>query len=637
MKKVSLIVRERECGTLLEGLRKTGTLHIEKKSVSSEALSGLLNRKALLVRAMSILKRYPVMKNVSKPPVPFGPADIPAFVLRLVGDKRTLQDELAQLVAKRREIEPWGDFDLWSFDFLTRNGIKLFLYELPLPVHKRIGNDIELIVLHRDKRMVKVFSVGVKIPGMIPVAFPAQSLSEVNDQIDGISRRIKGIEHNLGNLAYHKDILEAENNILSERIEFETVRAGMETLENVPAELAVSWISGYIPSDKIDPIKQIATENGWALSWEDPSPRDRPPTYLINKPAVRIIQPLFSMLGTIPGYREYDISLSYMVFLCIFSAMIFGDAIYGFILFITGITIGIVFKKKKGVFPDAAKLVVLLSFCTIVWGCITGSWSGTPVSNLPPVLQLLVIPPFNDSGPLSQFPPFLRKIFNLPELVPVGKLKTQWNIQFLCFTVGMFQLVWARGKNIGKHLPSLSALSEAGWLAVVAGIYFMVLYMLLKVELPSFVPWLIGGGIGCIIVFSEQKSPFDGIGNFLKNIGKSFSNVFSIILKVIGSFADIISYIRLFAVGMAGSIIIQTINSMAIPSEGLGNFGPAFLVRLFSVVLILVFGHTLHILMGTLSVIVHGMRLNLLEYAGNHLGMGWSGYAYNPFAFRQKR
>jgi V/A-type H+-transporting ATPase subunit I len=76
---------------------------------------------------------------------------------------------------------------------------------------------------------------------------------------------------------------------------------------------------------------------------------------------------------------------------------------------------------------------------------------------------------------------------------------------------------------------------------------------------------------------------------------------------------------------------------MAIPSDGLGSFGPAFLVRLLAVVLILAFGHVLNLVMGTLSVIVHGLRLNLLEYAGNHLGMGWSGYMYNPFAFRQKK
>jgi V/A-type H+-transporting ATPase subunit I len=441
----------------------------------------------------------------------------------------------------------------------------------------------------------------------------------------------------LVSLANHKEILEAKNDSLLEKIEFETARAGMETLENVPSELAVCWITGYIPSEKIDTLKHIATENGWALSWEDPSPRDRPPTILRNKPAVRIIQPLFSLLGTLPGYWEYDISLSYMVFLCLFFAMIFGDAVYGLIILITGTAIGLLFKKKSGKFPDAAKLVMLFSVCTVVWGSINGFWFGIQASNLPSVLQSLIIQPFNNSGPLAEFPLFLKNIFIMPKKVLLDEMKTQWYIQFLCFSAGTVQLVWARAKNFKKRLPSLSALAEAGWFVTVTGVYFMVLYMLLKTELPFFVPWLIGGGMGCVMIFSEQKSPFCGVGNFLKNIGKSFSNIISILLKAIGSFADIISYIRLFAVGTAGGMIIKTINSMALPSDGFGSFGLGFLVKLATAAMILVIGHVLHLVMGMLSLIVHGLRLNLLEYAGNHLGMEWSGYAYKPFAFRRKK
>jgi V/A-type H+-transporting ATPase subunit I len=76
---------------------------------------------------------------------------------------------------------------------------------------------------------------------------------------------------------------------------------------------------------------------------------------------------------------------------------------------------------------------------------------------------------------------------------------------------------------------------------------------------------------------------------------------------------------------------------MAIPAGGFGAFGLSFALRVLAAALILVFGHALNIVMNALSVIVHGVRLNLLEYAGNHLGMEWSGYAYNPFAVRQKK
>jgi V/A-type H+-transporting ATPase subunit I len=210
----------------------------------------------------------------------------------------------------------------------------------------------------------------------------------------------------------------------------------------------------------------------------------------------------------------------------------------------------------------------------------------------------------------------------------VGELKTRWNIQFLCFSVGAAQLIWGRGKNIRKLLPSLTALAQAGWLIMMIGLYFLVLFMLLKVELPPFAVWFIGGGLGLYFVFAEQNG-----GNFFKNIGRSFSNFLSIFLNAVGSFADIISYIRLFAVGLAGSIIAQSFNSMAIPEGGFGGaFGLALGLRVFAAALILIFGHSLNIVMNALSVVVHGVRLNLLEYAGNHLGMEWSGYAYKPFA-----
>jgi V/A-type H+-transporting ATPase subunit I len=138
--------------------------------------------------------------------------------------------------------------------------------------------------------------------------------------------------------------------------------------------------------------------------------------------------------------------------------------------------------------------------------------------------------------------------------------------------------------------------------------------------------------LGTYFIFAEQNG-----GNFFKNILKSLTNFLSIFLTAVGSFADIISYIRLFAVGLAGSSIAQSFNSMAIPEDGFGALGVGFILRLVAAVLILVIGHTLNIVMNALSVIVHGVRLNLLEYAANHLGMEWSGYDYKPFALKQNK
>ena len=638
MKKVSLVVLEREREAALEKLREAGVVHLKKKNISTEIPLDLYIRQVKNRQAQGILNKYTVKKETPEPFMNFESAGAPTgedfaeHVIAMVEEKELFRKQMAPLIEDRRRVEDWGDFEPSDFAYLGENNVNLYLYKFPSQIFRRMVNKTDFIIVFQDKRWVKALAVGEKIPGMEPFAPPEYSLSEISSQIDSLYHRIGNIDDKLAELAQHKGILETESNKILEEIEYVIARDGMETPADVPEEISITGLSGFVPDDKIAILINLAVENCWTLAWDDPGTEDRPPTILRNRPAVRIIQPLFSMLGTLPGYWEYDISMSYMFFLCIFFAMILGDAVYGIIIFTIGFTIGLISKKKNGQFPDAAKLLMLLATCTIVWGCISGSWSAIPASRLPRVLRMLIIPPLNDTGPLAEFPLFLRKIFNLPEKVPVDKMKTQWNIQFLCFTIGMFQLVWARGKNIRKELPSLTALAQTGWLVIVIGIYFIVLFILLRIALPSFVIWLIAGGFTLNIVFSEQRG-----GNFLKNIGKSFSNIIPIILKTIGCFGDIVSYIRLFAVGMAGSIIVQTINSMAIPQEGLGSFGLTFILRLFSTLLILVFAHSLHLAINALSVIVHGLRLNLLEYAGNHLDIGWSGYKYNPFAFRQMK
>ncbi|MDR2480581.1 MAG: hypothetical protein LBD48_14885 [Treponema sp.] len=638
MKKVSLVVMEREREVSLEGLREVGVLHLEKKNVASDALAKLLDRRAAVRRAMGLLRRYPVPKTALPPAERKGEAELVRQVLGLGDEKKILMDQLLYYGKERRRIEGWGDFDPREFAFVSEHGIPLVPYELPYKIYDTLGEDIKVIVVSRDRRGVRLLAAGMEIPGAVPFVFPMQSLSRIDERMNNIRDRVAEIEADFALLACHKAVLEAGLKTLPEQIEFETARAGMETLENVPAETTVSWICGFVPADKLGLLKRAAADKGWALVCEDAGPKDRPPTLVRNKPAVRIIQPLFSFLGTVPGYREYDISLSYMIFFCLFFAMIFGDAAYGLLLFGISLAAGLAFQKKaaaqkgRGTFPDAAKLFMLLSACTVGWGAVTGSWFAAPVEKLPSFLRALIISPFNNTGPLAAFPFFLQKLFNLPAEIPVDDLKTRWNIQFLCFTVGVVQLVWARSKNIKKLLPSLTALAQLGWLVMMAGLYFLVLFMLLKVALPPFAVWFIGIGLGMYFIFAEQNG-----GNFFKNIGKSFSNFLSIFLNAVGSFADIISYIRLFAVGLAGSTIARSFNAMAIPAEGLGAAGLGFALRLFAALLILIFGHALNIVMNALSVIVHGVRLNLLEYAGNHLGMEWSGYAYNPFAVKQKQ
>ena len=634
MKKVAIAGLDKLQENNLVKLRELGVMHIEKKTVQSDTLSALLEKKSDLEKIAGMLRSFaPKKKEAFAPPVLDVSVDIGAHVLELSEKRKAAQEQVYACLREIGRIEKWGDFDPAAFKGLAESGLSLFLYELPKRVYENLG-ERQVIVLGRDKVNVYCVVTGEPLDGEQPFQLPLKSLSALRDDVKRQKAAIEGIENELSMLFYQISTLECEIADLSGKIEFETAKVGMEGVKDCPQEMPVSYITGFVPAPELGLVKRAAAENGWALCASDPAETDLPPTLIKTNPVVRIIQPLFSFLGTVPGYREYDISPSYLLFFSIFFAMIFGDAAYGCLLFAISALAGLASRKKTGRMPDAAKLFMWLSFCTIVWGTLNGAWFAIPYDALPPFLQALVLPQFNSDVALKAFPGILQKLFKIPAEQPGNT--AYWNVQFLCFSIAIVQLVYAHLKNIKKLLPSPVAFAQAGWLVMMIGLYFLVLSMLLKVELPTFAAYFIGIGPAVYFIFAEQKG-----GNPFLNVLKSFSNILSTFLNAVGSFADIISYIRLFAVGLAGTSIAQSFNLMSgingLAESGIGASAAQIVLKLFAAALILVFGHGLNIIMNALSVIVHGVRLNLLEYAGNHLAIEWSGYSYKPFAVGQKK
>jgi V/A-type H+-transporting ATPase subunit I len=634
MKKVSLVVMEKYRELSLEKLRELGVVHLETLNLSSERLSKLLEQKARIEAALGILRNYEAApEDTAAPEIPYGRRkedrlrDDEAFysaevinrpavpdpadqVLALVDERKSIQERLAADIKEQSRIEKWGDFDPALLADLTEKGITLIPYELPRRVYETLGETSRVVVLSREKSLVYCVALDEAVPGENPLVLPEKSLSEIRRGIAEKQDTLGDIEKQLTRLASRKAAIRDKLEKLIEAIEFESARVNMERIEGVSEDLTVCWLLGYIPYDQAGVLKRGAAENGWALMLDDPEESDNPPTLVRNNPFVRLIQPLFNLLGTTPGYREYDISLSYLIFFSLFFAMIFGDAGYGTILFLGALILGFRSKAKSGRIPDGILLLGLLSAATIIWGSITGSWFAAPLEKLPAFLRGLVIPPFRPD----------------PSLDPKAAANlVQQNIKHFCFIVGAGQIVLAHLKNIKKEFPSLTAVAQLGWLCLVVGLYFLVLNVVLDKNafpVPSFALYLIGGGLGAFFIFANQRG-----GNFFKNILISFSNFLTTFLNSVSSFSDIISYIRLFAVGLAGASIAASFNDMA--------FGlPAGPVRIIGGALILLFGHGLNLAMNALSVVVHGVRLNLLEYAG-HLGIEWSGHKYSPFALKK--
>jgi V/A-type H+-transporting ATPase subunit I len=295
--------------------------------------------------------------------------------------------------------------------------------------------------------------------------------------------------------------------------------------------------------------------------------------------------------------------------------MIFGDAGYGSVLLGLALIFGLKSAQKTGKIPDLFLFLALMGVCTIVWGSLTGSWFAVSQDALPGVFKALILPPFKSE---------------------LGTATVQLHIKLFCFILGITQLLLAHIKNFLKYFPKLAALGQLGWIMVELGCFLLVLGMVLDIKTLT---WpvhiedvfsvafpLAGAGVGIFLIFSQQFG-----GNFFVNIGKSLANIIPTCLNAVSGFSDIVSYIRLFAVGLAGSAIAESFNGLS----GFTSGEPLHIVGALMGVLVLIAGHGLNFAMNLLSVMVHGVRLNLLEYSG-HLGNEWSGYKYAPFALRAK-
>ena len=173
--------------------------------------------------------------------------------------------------------------------------------------------------------------------------------------------------------------------------------------------------------------------------------------------------------------------------------------------------------------------------------------------------------------------------------------------------------------SLFRNIKSPKFLADVGSLSMLGGMYFVVLNLVVdsqKYAINNAVLLAIGAGFALNFIFVNYSK---GIG---QAIVESLKNIINMLLGVVNVFADIMSYIRLWAVGLAGGAISATVNEMAGPA--LGGF------IIFAGVLLLLFGHGLNYIMNVLSVIVHGVRLNTLEFS-NHVGLTWSGFKYEPF------
>ena len=588
MKKVSLVVLDRYREEALLNLRKQGLVHIKYINPPSSSTIDLLEKQIQdIEKALLITAQYPLSEKQEKH---IDKKDFLSLATQIISWDQQKQNCLQEKQDTENKIswyQDWGEFSVSRLKELSEQGIYIRLYKCSKKELATLSKTSAVEVIKRHGRIyhIAVISLGddqekISLTEAFP---PDRDLYILKKELKATEDRIASLDNLLTEMAsYRRTFLNclAEHN---KSLIFNKVKSGMQEAGEI------SCLQGFMPAVEVVKLVNLANRQGWAYFIQEPDNPQEVPTLIKNPRWLRIIEPVFKFMGTLPGYNELDISFHFLLFFSLFFALLIGDAGYGLVFLIVTYLI----RKKVSTVPaEPFMLMYVLSTATIIWGALTGTWFGLERIGQVPIFNYLII-----------------------DRIDSFVADNQVFLMYLCFLIGVIQLSIAHGIVALRQINRLTAFSQVGWIGIIWSLFFFIGKLILNRPLPEYFAWLLIGGMSLVILFSASQR------NFLKGIGISLVNL---PLKLISSFADILSYLRLFVIGYVTVMVAANFNALATELGKRGFLG------IVTAALIILFGHSLNVALGLLSVLVHGIRLNMLEFSG-HLEMQWSGIEYKPF------
>ncbi len=577
MKHLTLLCVAHEGAKALESLRDLGCAHLDLSAAASPEFAAAKGELADAERAVHILDKAAREAKARPASAPEGTdlfgsvrnADLVTAVLKADAERAALSDQADALRQTIRTYAPFGDFDPALAASLRAAGVPVKLAQGPGQPPER-----------------KAFFDETLPEGWTEIPLPAERLSATQAKLADAEARIAGITSALAAADARASAITDRYPGLKDRVAFAAAQDVLAT------QGAVSYIEGWVPVDSVPRLRAKAVTKAWGLLIRDARPDETPPTLIRPPKLFRPVAALFQGLGIAPGYTEADVSVPFMCYFSIFFAMLVGDGGYGAIILALTLWGWRKTRPKEGMrhrpvlVRSWLTLLTVFSSATVIWGILSNTWFGASL-------------------------PFAR---NWATVRWLGD-PTYAHMMLLCFTIGVSHLVLARVWNGICRINDTTCLAEFGWAGVLVFMYCVVNWIVgIFSGIPSFVYWVFG--VSLVLVFGFTVKPRE-----LKTRGAELG---MLPLNVMSALGDIISYVRLFAVGLASVKVAENFNGMAM------DLDLPLWIKWLPLVLILLIGHGLNFAMAGLSILVHAVRLNTLEFS-NHKGVSWSGYAFNPF------
>ena len=577
MQRVTLLCLLKDRESALERLRDMGVIHLVAAAAPASADLDAARRRHEDARTVADL-----LARQARPATPAVPApadEVIAEVLGLLERRKAVRAARETLDRECRALEPFGAFEPDSIRALARGGVSVRLWVVPRRARLAVPEGGCWVVLHEDAAARYGALVGAPEAAMDgrEVPLPERSLAACRQDLEACGRDLDAIDLRLAALAGACAAVGNRVAALRDDLAFLEARDGM----GQAGEL--TYLQGYGPADCADGLRAAAARHGWGLVLADPAEGEAVPTLLRNSRWVEPVKCLFHLIGITPGYREVDISGVFLLFYSVFFAMLVGDAGYGVVF----LALTLVLRRfARRIPPELPRLLGVLSAATIVWGMLSGTYFGIRADLLP--------------APLRG--------------VRIAWLAREDNLMALCFLIGAIHLTVAHIWSAVRLRRTLAAVAQLGWVAITWTMYGLAQAMILDRPLPDGILAVFLAGLAAVVLF---MTPW-------RALKTQWAGHAMLPLTVISSFGDVVSYVRLFAVGSAGAAISLAFNDMAV-GGGVRGFGAGL-----AAALILFLAHALNILLAALAVIVHGVRLNTLEFSG-HLGLQWAGFPFRPF------
>jgi len=564
LSKVSMVGHTSDKERILIDLQELGCLQliplIPAGDVTADRKPSAEVREAL-VFLLSCPNRRPQVKSSSR----FDAIAVEHRALEVKHLLQDLQDEHDFLSKRISDLKPWGDFTFLPLDQM--NGRRFWFYVVP---HNQM-QDVEATglrweIVKRDNRFCYVVVISEKEPGGMPVE-RTHTGSQLRHKLE---ERLEEVEQEIEDLQAERSSLSRWCMLFARSLDhLEDLATRSQAASQTYDQDSLFGLQAWAPKDRITQLRHYTSAHGMVLEIREPEPTETPPTMLHNPPAFSGGEDLVNFYMT-PGYFTWDPSSVVFISFSFFFAMILCDAGYSMVL---GLILLLIWHRLGNTENRRRMRTIFTSLvaASIIYGVLAGSYFG-------------VTPP---SGS------FLDKLHVL-DMTDTTTMMT------VSIVIGVIHIALGNIMDSYRMGWRAEALPPMGWAFMVVGGLLLAGGLTRDIPALTHLATFIMIG-GALLVFL-----FSGVGSrplmrILKGL-LAFTNITK-------AFGDVLSYLRLFALGLASTSLAQAFNGLAMDARGAAR-GPGLLLAL----LVLLIGHGLNFGLAIISAVVHGLRLNLIEF-----------------------